>query len=261
MNIQQSLRRLERFTTDNSPMLLTGIGAAGVFTTAVFAAKGGMKAHKILLEEQERISLERTGEPDNHFEIDFSRAVELTWKCYLPAAGSVVLTCGSIIAANQIGMRRQAALAAAFGLSEKAFDEYKVKVREKFGEAKEKAVHDEIVSEKVAALPESAEVIFIGAGEQLCCDLYSGRFFKSDMETLKKAQNDLNFRIFGEDYASLADYYALIGLPATSGSHDVGWNVDKPLEVLYTTCLSPKGEPAIAIDFQVVPVRDYFRRH
>lgn len=261
MNIPQLLRRVEKFTSDHSPLILTGLGTAGVITTAVLAAKGGMKAHRILLEEQRRISLEKTGEPDNRFAVDFERAVKLTWTCYLPAAGSVLLTCGAIIGANQIGTRRQAALAAAYGISEKAFEEYREKVKEKFGESKEQTARDELNSERVARMPaESSEVVIIGDGEQLCCDLYSGRFFKSDMETLKKAQNDLNYRMFGDDYASLADYYHLIGLPATSGSHDMGWNIDKPLEIHYTTCLDPKGRPAIAIDFQVVPIRDYFRR-
>lgn len=259
MTLAEIVKKTEKFTIDNSPLLLTAVGTAGVVTTAVLAGKAGFKAARIIEQEESRLRLHSTEVPRPKLETRNKFA--LTWKCYIPPMGAGLLTVSAVIAANQIGTRRAAAVAAAYSLSEKAFTEYKEKVVEKLGETKEQAVRDELAQDRVDRHPVSEREVIIVTGEQLCYDMYSGRYFKSDMETLKKAQNDLNHRILSDNYASLTDFYNLIGLNSTGVSDEVGWNVDKMLEIHYSTTLSDDGRPCIALDFQTVPIRDYFRLH
>jgi hypothetical protein len=89
--------------------------------------------------------------------------------------------------------------------------------------------------------------------------MYTGRYFQSSMESLKKAQNDLNYKILNSYYASLTDFYNLIGLSRTTTSDDVGWNSDEMLELRFSTIMSDDQRPCIAIDFKVAPIRGYFR--
>jgi hypothetical protein len=193
--------------------------------------------------------------------LDYKEKVKLTWTLYIPATTSAVLTCGAVIGANQIGTRRAAAVAAAFSLSEKAFGEYKEQVAKKFGETKASVIVDEVQQERMNRNPVQDREVIILTGEQLCYDSYSGRYFQSDMESLKKAMNDLNFKINNNNYASLSDFYDLIGLDRTAVSEDVGWNLDKLLDIHFSTVLATDGRPAIALEYRVEPIRNYFRVH
>jgi uncharacterized protein DUF6353 len=246
MNLSDLAKKLSKFTVDNSPAILTAIGVAGTLTTAYLTGRASFKVAPIL----ERESSENPLEPKEVF--------YLTWKAYLPAAGSAVATIVCIILAQRIGMRRTAALAAAYAISEKAWDEYKDKVIEKIGENKEREVRDELAKDKITGSPVS-EMIIIGAGSVLCFETFTGRYFLSDMETLRKAQNDLNYKVQNDYYASLTDFYNLIELPRTDYSDEVGWNSDKLLELEFSTQLTEDGRPCLAISFKVTPIRDYYR--
>jgi hypothetical protein len=79
------------------------------------------------------------------------------------------------------------------------------------------------------------------------------------MEALRKAQNDINYQVMHDSYASLTDFYSMVGLAPTSNSDDVGWNSDKLLELQFSPVLTEGGRPCISIDFVVAPVRHYYR--
>ena len=79
------------------------------------------------------------------------------------------------------------------------------------------------------------------------------------MEELKKAQNDINYQIINGWYASLTDFYDLLGLPSISQSDDLGWNAEKLVELQFGTVLSDDGRPCIAIEFLHMPLYNYYR--
>lgn len=186
--------------------------------------------------------------------------IKLVWKLYIPAAGMGVLTVAAIVCANRIGTRRTAAMAAAYSITEKAFTEYQDKVAEKVGQRKEQGFRDEIEQERITNNPVSTrEVIITGGGNVLCYDKFTGRYFQSDVESLKKAQNDLNAQVLNDFYASLTDFYNLIGLKGTSMSDELGWNSDKLMQLRFSTVLSEDGRPCISIDFSVTPIRNYYK--
>lgn len=252
MTLANVAKRVEKLAIDNSPTILTGLGVAGTVATAIFAARAAFISAEIL--EMEARERRYKNQP-----FDLEDKVQMTWTLYIPAVGMGVTTIVCIISANRIGSKRAAAMAAAYSLSEKAFTEYKDKVVEKLGEKKEQAVRDEIQQDRVNRNPAS-EVIIV-SGDQLCYDSYSGRYFMCTVEYVKSAVNELNHRILSDNYASLSDFYHLLGLEPTSVSDEVGWNVDKLLEIRYTSTLATDGRPAIALEYRVEPIRGYFRLH
>jgi len=250
VNFSGLVARVTKFAADNSPAILTAIGVTGTIATAYLASKASFQAsYKIFYEEQDRLGREMTTK----------EVVRSTWKLYVPAAAMGCTTIACIIMANRIGTRRAAAMAAMVAISEKAFDEYKAKVVEKIGERKEQAVRDEIAQDRVTNNPPSREVVIMGGGDVLCHDMYSGRYFHSDMETIRKAQNDINGMVLNDMYASLSDFYYLIGLTKTGVSDEVGWNVDKQLDLKFSATMAENGRPCMTITFAVAPVRDYNR--
>ena len=254
MTLSSYAKRVEKLAIDNSPALLTALAVTGTVATAVLSARAAYLATWLVDQEAQERSFARES-------FDLKDKAALTWKLYVPAVGSGAATIACIIGAHQVGSRRTAALAAAYSLSEKALTEYREKIVEKLGEKKEQALRDEISQDRVTRNPVEEREVIILSGDQLCYDSYSGRYFQSNMEAVKKAMNDLNYRIISDNYASLTDFYNLLGLESTSVSDEVGWNVDKLLEISFTSTLATDGRPAICLDYRVEPIRDYFRLH
>ena len=247
MSLSQVAKKFEKLLTDNSPVLLTSVGVAGTIATAVLTGKASFEAAKII------------NEAENGYALEPKEKVELTWKLYIPPVIVGAGTVSAIVLANRIGTRRAAAMAAAYTISEKAYTEYREKVVEKLGEAKEQEVRDEIAQQRVNANPPNNEVIIVDNGDVLFLESYTGRYFKSSMETVKKALNDTNYQMYSDMYASLGDFQQRIGLPRTSLSEEVGWTVEDKIEIEFSATLTEDQRPCIVMNYIVAPVRDYHR--
>lgn len=246
------LRKVEKLLADNSPALLTAIGVTGTISTAVLTARATFKAADLIYNERERQDLMELGHP-----LDRKEEVELVWKVYIPPVATGLVTIVCIVMANRIGHRRAAAVAAAYSISQEAFEQYREKIVEKLGEKQERAARDELAQEAVRREPPTREVIITGNGSVLCRDAFSGRYFESDVESIRKAVNDLNQQILGFGYASLTEFYALIGLDRTSISDEVGWQ--KMITAEFSATMTEDNKPCMVLGYSVEPVRDYYR--
>lgn len=227
------MNSLARMIKRNSTTILSSTAITGVATTAYLSAKAGMDAAHS--EESPYMTLKERA--------------EMTWKFYIPAAASGIVTVICIVGTTKVGNKRAMAAQAAFVLTERAYSEYRDKVIEEFGEKKDEKVRAAIVEDRVRKNPPSQEVIIVSAGTVLCCELYTGRYFQSDMETLRKAQNDLNEQLIQNDQISLEEWYHMIGLQSTSFASDVGWNSDKMMALEFTTVLTEDGRPCLAFSY------------
>lgn len=243
-----SLNQLEETLHSQAPTILTTVGVAGTLTTAVMTAQAAASATR-MIDRQETVFQEQ---------LEFKDKFLLTWKCYIPPVVVGGLTVVAIVGANRIGVRRAAGIAAAYSLAERAHTEYKDEVRKTLGEEKEQKVRDRVAQERVSRSPGSTEVIISGT-DVLCYEAYTGRYFKSSVETLKKAQNDLNYKVLNEGSASLAEFYDLIGLPQTDYSDLVGWQYDRILDLEFSTVLSEDQRPCLSFSFHHEPTRGYHK--
>lgn len=242
MKFENILGRSSRLISDNSPVILTTLAVAGVVTTAYLTHKAAVQS-TLIVEEMDPHATKR-------------EIFDETWKLYIPPVSAAAVTCTSIIMANRIGARRAAAVAAAYTLSERAFDEYRSKVVEQIGEKKEQKVRDEVAREIMERTPlDKAVIISTGSGDVLCLDAYSGRYFNSNMEALRKAQNDINARVLSNaEYATLSDYYHEIGLSDTTGSKEFGWNRHALLELEFSAMMTEdESKPCMVVTFSKVP--------
>lgn len=246
------LRTLEKFVTDNSPGILTGLGVAGTVTTAILT---GRAAYSVAFQvaELER-GLDKKGD---YIELTPKQKFELGWKEFIPAAIVLSTTIGSIIAANQIGSRRTAAIAAAFKLSEQLSDEYKERIVKTLGAHKEEQARSDLAGERIAQVP-GAGMIVVAGSEVLFYDELSGRVFKGELEAVRKAVNEINYKINNYYSAALTDFYEMLGLTKTEFSDEIGWNTDELLAVSYTATLFD-GKPAISMSYNRTPIRGYDR--
>ena len=253
-------KQAQRFASDHAPLILTAVGTAGVITTGALAFKGGFKANDILHERRMDMwadDLDKVGD-----DLSFKEKLAYTWTCYVPACGVGLLTIGAIVGANQIGTRRAAAMAAAYSISEKAFEEYRDKVQEKLGDNKERKIRDEVNRDRINRDGPTSEntVVVTSDGDQIFQDSWSGRYFKSTVEGVNQAVNQLNHTVNLEGQASLTDFYELLGLSRTLESDELGWKQDKLLDIYLSAVMHDNAKvPVLAIEYRVVPSRDYFR--
>lgn len=251
MTLGNIFNNLVKTVKSHSPEILTALGASGVVTTAYLSAKASFKAAELIEVEKQ----DRYYNKESDLLTTKEKAV-LVWKCYIPTGlvGTATVVC--IMGARQASANRTAAAVAAYSLTERAFSEYKEKVVEQIGKNKEQRVRDDIAQDKVTDSPPSKEVVILGNGHVLCCDLYTHRYFRSNIETLRKAQNDINARLNNEVYVVLDEFYDLIGLPFTSHSGYVGWESDKLMELKFSTVMAEDGEPCLAYEFNyIAPVK------
>jgi Family of unknown function (DUF6353) len=250
--ITDLLKQGQEFVKQNQPGILTGLGVAGTISTALLTGRATFKAAQIIREEETVTNQSFrvvTIEP-----LETREKIRLVWKQYIVPVGVGSATIGCILWANHESTHRTAAMAAMYGLSEKAFTEYKEKVVEKMGENKERAIRDEIAQDRVSR---TKEVIIAGSGEVLCYDNLTGRYFMSSVEEIKRAQNKINHELINHMYVSLSAFYDEIGLKATRFSDEVGWNTNNLLDVTFSTTISDDGKPCLVIDFTVGPTQDY----
>jgi hypothetical protein len=229
----------------NSPEILTALGVAGVVTTSYFVSKASFKAAEIIKKEEDEGRA--IAGPSKHQVKEYGK---LVWKCYIPAGIAGASTVACIIGASKANSRRTAAAVTAYSLTERAFSEYREKVVEQLGKGKNQKVIDEIAQSRVSNNPStSKEVIITGNGDVMCCELFTHRYFRSDKQTLDRAQNEINYMVVHHLYVSLSEFYDLIGLPHTSTSETLGWDSEKLMELVFTTTLSEGGEPCLAFDY------------
>lgn len=240
----------KRKVLKRSPEILTGLGVAGMITTVVLSVKATPKAMKLIEEEK----LNRQNEQDS-IKLTKIETVKVAWKPYIPAIVTGTVSVGCLIGATSVSTRRTAAIATAYKLSETALTEYREKVIETVGEKKEKVVRDNIAKDKVEKNPPSkSEVIVTGIGETLCYEPLSGRYFKSDINKIRSAVNDINEQMFSENYASLNDFNGKLDLSYTNIGYDIGWDVyNGMLKVEFSSQITDDGTPCIVIDYITPP--------
>lgn len=256
MPITDVAKSIEKFAIANSPAILTATAVTGTITAAVLTGKASFKAAELIAEAE--VAPAAAGESEFPVSLDTKAKVELVWQLYIPAATVGISTIAAIIMANQIGTRRTAAMAAAYSVSEKAFGEYREKVVTKLGEKKEQGVRDEIAQDRVVANPPtSQQVMMVGDGEILCYDTFSGRYFNSTMENIRQAQNELNFQIINENYASLNDFYDQLGMPTIEIGDEFGWSADNKVDIRFSSTIAENQRPCMVIDYTTQPHQHY----
>lgn len=252
--IMSTANAFKNVVNKNAPQILAGIGVALGVGAVCEAVHATTKAVKIVEEKQD----------DSDKKLDKKEIVKATWKTYIPtaclAAGSAACVVGSV----HVSMRRLASMTLAYTMSEKSFKEYKDKAKEFLGEKKEEELRGSINQDRINANPPDERLVRrANGGVTLCLDKYSGQYFYSDADTIKRTCNELNRCMFGDYFVSFNDYCAIMNLEMTKFGDEFGWNANDGdiIEPDFTTELSPEGVPILVVDFIVGPRPNFRNLH
>lgn len=249
-NVTKFLRSTKMQLSKRSPEILMGLGITGMISTTVLAVRATPRALELIEEAKNEKWVDKLTPMDT---------VKAAWKCYIPAAITGATSIACLICANSIHAKRGAALATAYKLSEAALAEYSSKVIETVGEKKEELIRDKVAEEQIKKHPASqTEVIVIGKDTTRFLDPISGRYFETEIEKVRRAENIINRRLIGEMYMSLNEFYDEIGIPHTDIGDLLGWNVDDGMiDIRLPAGKDENDKPCLVIEFSIKPRYDY----
>lgn len=253
MNIKQVFKSAIRFVDDKSPVILTALAIGGVGATAILTGKATLKVHQVLSE----VDFDSLPTEDKR-EIVVGEIAPAVIPPILTGAATVAC----IVGAQAKNTARIAALAGAYTLKDQAFADYREKAQEILGKKKEQEVHEQIAQKHVdaAIIPGDDYIQDTGLGNVLCYDIVMGYYFKADMESIRKAVNEINAQILDEGQATLNDFRYKLNLPDVKLGNTMGWNVsdDRKMEVDFSAILKDGKTPVLTMEYGVRPLRSWY---
>ena len=271
----------------NSPTIFFAAGVAGMVTSTVMACRATLKLSETMDEIQRDIDKVKAMDPvqvitpaTNHETSTEAAVVNNTKtiyiythsglklvKLYAPAAligiGSVGLLTGSHL---QL-MRRNAALMAAYAAVQKAYEDYRDRVREQIGESKELDIYHAAKTETVK--DSDGKDVKVKVADPNRYSPYA-RFFdeystcwERDAERnrvfIQVQQNFFNHRLIAYGHVFLNEVYDHLGLERSRAGSVVGWlkdgdgdgYIDFGLFEAYNSKFVNATEQSILLDFNV----------
>jgi hypothetical protein len=259
IDISKVVKSVQKQAIKHSPEILMGMGIAGMFASVVMGSRATITVSELIENEKELQSREVRQEMGNDKlyvdKLTVKETVKIAWKHYIPTTIMFSLSTACLVGSNRVSGARNAALATAYALSESALKEYKQKTLEIAGPKKEQAVRDAVAKSKVEKQPPTKDntiVVSSGKGDTKCYDATRGIYFKSDIETLRKIENDLNFRLRQEMDIPLNDFYYELGMPSVAMGNILGWHIDNgPIEFDYSYQGDESGNPCLVLTYRM----------
>lgn len=223
MNGSQTLQKIfytsKGFLKQQSPTILTCIGAVGVVGTSVLTAKATVKATKLL---------EKAEDEKGEF-LTKKEKIKIAGPSYIPAALLGASTISCMFGADFLNKRKQAALVGAYTVLDRSYKEYKEKITELYGEETDAKIKDSIAKDKYESVKYKIKKPIEeqnNADVLLFFDEYSNRYFWRTMDDVKNAQYHLNRNFVLRGYADLNEFYSFLGLEPTAYGAEVGWSME-----------------------------------
>ena len=115
---------------------------------------------------------------------------------------------------------------------------------------KEKDIQEKVAQKQIDKTPvDPNTIVNTGRGTTLMLDPLSQRYFRSDLEFIRRAENNLNKEILHSIYGTVNvnEFYDEIEIPRTETGDMMGWNTDRMIDLNITSAVTDWGEPCIVV--------------
>jgi hypothetical protein len=238
----------------NSPHIFFAAGVAGTLTSTVLACRATLKLSATLDEIQKDIEILKPKEtillPNNHTSevvtgedavvqhtktiYAYGHASFKIVKLYGPSVLIGVASIGLLTGSHVQLTRRNSALIAAYAAVQKAYDDYRDRVREELGAERELDIYHAAKTEVVTDADGNTQLVKVVDPNKYSpyakfFDEYSDNW-KRDSELnrmfIQCQQNFLNNRLLAYGHVFLNEAYDALGVPRSSAGAVVGWLKD-----------------------------------
>ena len=226
----------------HSPEILLATGVVTGVAGTVVACKATLKASDIL--DKHRVRMDQIKEaaetcPEEYTDKDKKKDTAMCYgktvgefaKLYWPAIALELISVGCVLTSYGIMKARNVALSAAYGELLKKYNDYRARVKEKYGDEEDhKICVDE--TKAVVETDKDGKVTNVDTKDILCSPY--AKFFDSSCPNwenspeynytfLINVQNKFNERLRAKGHVFLNEVYDVLGLPRTAAGAVVGW--------------------------------------
>ena len=252
LSAMRACRKISRLAKNNGPLI--GMITAGVgFTGSIIeTARATVKA----VRHTDRV------EKDRGTKLTGSELVGENWHFYI---SSILLWIGSIMSLcfSAKGYKKSIkSLAALYAASESARKNIEEQAREALGDRKYEELQDDVAQKTLEKNPvRETGILATGHGEHLCFDSLTGRYFRCNIDWIKRAVNNFNNRICvqkcGYSYDDLFDEISPSFDPTIFG-RNVGWGPNRGVaDIRYSSKIASNGEPCLVMQYRLPPYADF----
>lgn len=248
--ISRKVASQQLLASEHSPKILFGVGVVGMIGSTILACRATLKLESVLdeieytknkahaaKEQVDTGAAEGVTYPDKEYRRDLAlvsiQGVGKIAKLYAPAVvvGGISIAC--LTKSHNMLQDRGAALAAAYTAVSGAFDNYRERVIEKYGEEEDRKLRYDsetvdIVDEETGEITTTTRAIDApGAAYARWFDEYSSRVWSRDPDinllVLRNVQNRMNDRLQLKGHVFLNEVYDALGMSHTKAGAIVGW--------------------------------------
>jgi hypothetical protein len=222
--------------------ILTGMTIAGVAATSLAASKAAVKAMRHI-DALDPLQTKRETQIRN---------VKETWQFFVPSALLGTATVSAVLTTSKVHAKRTQAASVAVAVATSALEEYREEVAKVVGVKKAREIAENHVLVQAQEPPSD---LTQEPSSVLCCDVHTGRYFNTTVESIQRAVNVVNRTAIYELHATLNEFYEEVGLDSVPSGDKLGWFADRPLEVTTAAAKSTDDRPYLAFRFShMVPV-------
>lgn len=244
------LKKTVAFFKKHSTVISTGLIISGLTATVMCAIKDTPKAEMIINDATKEKGEELT-------KIEKTKLYAKSyWRTIALGAATILLVVGSQVLKD----KSYASLATAYTIAEKKVMDYKDAVKEAVGEKKSEEINELLTKKQLEEKRSKDTKIYdTNSGNTLFFDTWSGREFKSNMESVRKAINDINRMMLEDGYVSVGELYWKLNLPDSEMGNNHGWNsyANKNVDVIWGSMVTEDGVPCITMRFKEDPTIDF----
>lgn len=255
MKLKSFANAARKMVSQNASKILLGCGITAGFTAVGLAIAATPKAMILLENKKKELGVEK---------LDAKTIVKTAAPVYIPTAASMMISTGCIVFASDVNDRRNAALSAAYAMSETALKTYQDKVVETIGKDKEQEIREAVSLEKMATHSEP-DVIPVAKGVKMddvsydqrvkCWESLSGNYIWTTRNAIEKALNGLNKQLLSDFRVSENDLFDYLGMEHNRNGDMLGWDTESTLEIetFYASKLDDDGMPCLVLDYRTPP--------
>lgn len=225
----------------NSPTILFGAGIAGSVASTVLACRATLRLEEVLREAQHDLVVAKEIDAPGYSEGDrrsditliYARSVGKLVRLYGPSVMLGAASVGCLTKSHNLLQERNLALTAAYAAVDEAFNKYRARVIEKYGEDEDRLFRYEGETIKIVDDETGKTVSEIRAAESNDGSMYA-RFFDEystswskepeyNLVFLRNQQNWANDLLKTRGHLFLNEVYDMLGIPRSRAGSVVGW--------------------------------------
>lgn len=251
MSIKDITSKVVNGAKKHSPEILIGMGVTGMIASTVLAVRATPKALELIEDKKDELDVDWLTKKE---------IVEAAWRPYVPSIALSVVSAACIIGGTTTNLKRNAALATVYSISENTLKEYQRRTVEIVGEEKAKEIEREVSRGKarenisIVSTDDSQFLCNTGDGNTLFYDTLSGRYFRSSVNSVDRAINNINKMMLTEHYITINEFYNELGIPTIGAGSLIGWIIDREMaDISYDSDLDENGNPYVVIEYKNKP--------